>query len=72
MDFLDTAAGVMSTLSWCTCIELILVLILSIVGWTLAAAWYTGREYVYTRGQRVRAGVAGIQAEMSSPEKKTA
>jgi hypothetical protein len=66
MDFLDTAAGVMSTLSWCTCIEMILVLIL--VGWTLAAG--IRAESVY--GQRVRAGVAGIQAEMkSSPEKKT-
>ena len=44
-----------------------MILVLILVGWTLAAG--IRAESVY--GQRVRAGVAGIQAEMSSPEKKT-
>ena len=46
-----------------------MTLVLILVGWTLAAG--IRAESVY--GQRVRAGVAGIhvQAEMSSPEKKT-
>ena len=70
MDFLDTAQPgryVHIELVYLSgpCIEMIMFLIL--VGWTLAAG--IRAESVY--GQRVRAGVAGIQAEMSSPEKKT-